>query len=214
MEMAESSVGIEESLVVGGGVVFQPEPGRQDGPRHKSNVRGWRKNTYIIIDRPLVKNRLLPVAPGQPCVVRLIEKGMACAFACAVLECNSSSQYPEIRLTWPEIVKAVAVRKHERVEVRIPCTMLLENGTDAGGEISDISSGGLGIVAQSIGVGETIQLSFKLPNAQEIEALKVLVRSNVKIPRGTFMGCEFADGGDPLSQEVALFVSRTLEWMR
>jgi len=214
--MPEQEKDVERFLVVGNAIMFHTEPNRKDGPRHKTVVRGWRKGDHILLDRP--KSPLgghVPLTENQPCVMRFLIEGRACAFDSYVLNWEVSRQHPCMRIRWPKSVQFVNFRKFERLRVQFPCNVQWADGGATDEEIHDISIGGCRIHAsRGCPEGSTLGLTFALPDGARLEELKSQVCSVRQEGERYLLGCRFTEGQEYEVNDVAFFVTSTLDRQR
>lgn len=206
---------IERFLAVGKTVIFHAEPNRETAPRFKSAIRGWRKGSHVLLDRLKTPDgNFVTVHAGQPCVVRFLHEGHACAFDSAVIDWDSRRSSPYMRLMWPKEFKHACFRKFERVKVQAPCSVSV-NGQNWEGELRDLSIGGCGLEAgMLVAPKETVLLSFDLPDGALIRDIQAVVRSERKMNTGLFLGCEFASGQEAVEGDIAFFVTASLNQCR
>ena len=214
--MPEQEKDVERFLVVGNAIMFHTEPNRKDGPRHKTVVRGWRKGDHILLDRP--KSPLgghVPLTENQPCVMRFLVEGRACAFDSYVLNWEVSRQHPCMRIRWPKSVQFVNFRKFERLRVQIPSTVQWAEGGATDEEILDISIGGCRIQStHGSSEGSLLQMTFTLPDGTHLEGLKSRVCSVRQEGERFLLGCRFEEGQEYDVNDVAFFVTSTLDRQR
>lgn len=216
--MAFEEKNVEAYLAVGVTAVFDLDPNRKDGPRCKTVVRGWRKPGHIMVDRPKSASGLgfAALQEGQPCVVRYLHEGQACAFDSMILEWDTRHYNPCLRIAWPKRIEHVAFRKYERIKLQISCIIEWPNGVKSEGGLRDLSMGGCGVVCDCPPPHEgTVALSFVLPDGTSITGLRTTVRSERELgPNAWFMGCEYQPGQESDENNLAFFVTSTLERCR
>jgi CheY-like chemotaxis protein len=213
--MSSSAEDVARCLEVGRAAVLQPVT--EDGKgkfRIKGFIRGWQRGRYVLLDVP---TRDLPtnVRPEVPCVVRFLNEGTACGFRATVLDTRSVGHEQYVRVTWPAEISFSRVRRHERVEVSIPCKATNQDGLEISATILDLSFGGCRIeFAEGVVEGDALALCFVLPDASVIDGLRVSCR-NVAGPTGRHSaGCVFSDGQDASLQDINFYVTTTLDRMR
>lgn len=202
---------VEGYLSVGCPVVVDSDPTRDSGPRYNSTVRGWVGPAYILIDRPMVQGRLAALRENQPCVIRFVREGRACAFAAVVLDWDNRPHHSYCRISWPESLKAVSFRKFERVPVDVPCELTIDDET-AAGQLVDISIGGCKVCIEAdLSVDAEPLLSATLPSGHAIDHVRCIVRNTREAPGGkSYVGCEFVPGQVTVESDVALFIATSL----
>jgi len=209
--MNGESADVESYLRVGCPVVVDSDPTRNTGRRYSSTVRGWCGSAYILLDRPMVQGRLAALRENQPCVIRFVDCGRACAFAAIVLDWDNRPHHSYCRVSWPQSLKVVSLRKFERVPVDVPCEVTIDDETTAG-QLDDISTGGCRICIQAdLAVDAEPLLSATLPSGHSIDDVRCIVR-NVRAAAGgkSYVGCEFVPGQVSVESDVALYIATAL----
>jgi len=209
--MGDELTDVERYLGVGCPISFDSDPSQKSSPRYSSTLRGWRSPAYILIDRPTVGGRSAPVQENQPCVVRFVHGGRACAFDTVVLDWDDRQHNSYCRISWPESVHTVSFRKAERVRVNVPCDLQVQ-GSAVQGRLVDISTGGCRLyVEPPHAVGTEALLSATLPGGRAIEHVQCVVRDVHEGPDGKpHTGCEFVRGQVTVESDIALFVAESL----
>lgn len=212
--MAVEEKEIERFFGVGAIVVFHTEPNRRDGPRHKTVLRGWRKPSHLLLDRPKNDSGLfVPLQESQQCVIRFVHDGLACAFDAVVIDWDTRRSNPYLRITWPQEIQYVQFRKFERVKMAFPCTVQSEDGAVFTGEIRDISAGGCGLSSPDFDRdnAKNVYLSFTMPDGVTVEGVKAEVRSQRKGQEGMFLGVEFLPRQERPLNDIMFFVTSRLD---
>lgn len=211
--MAHSEKDLEELLEVGTTLLIQPDPGKKSSPRFKAMLRGWCKGSLLWMDRPRQADGVfVPLSEGQSCIVRLVAQGRACAFTTQVVDWDTRDLSPTVRLFWPMDFTARNFRRHERIKASLPCRVANHRGSDDTAQIKDLSIAGCGIMSsQEFAKDCVVSLEFELPDGSSIKDLKAIVRSSVKSGARWFLGCEFAPHQPIAENDVAYFVTTTLE---
>jgi CheY-like chemotaxis protein len=201
---------IEQHLEVGRPAILQYESGDPENDRFRTVLRGWRRGDYLLIEYAADAD----LRKGQGCVLRFLAEGKACAFDSTIVDFGSGQFYPFIRISWPSAINYVSVRKHERIPVQVPCKVTMESG-EAEGEILDLSSGGCRLYMQErLERGAELKLHFTLPDGSRIHDLAATVQNQAERHSGALMGCKFSDAAGKLTNDIAIYVSTTLERMR
>lgn len=204
---------LESLFSVGCPAVIHTSPGDRDEKRFPTAVRGWFEGNYVLLDRPIVDETVAPFAKSQRCLVRFLSEGKACGFPCTLLK-NGDNVSPYLRVSWPRKIECVGIRKHERVEIRVPCKIRRENQHDLEGETIDLSAGGCGIWTETrIAPDTLVRLSFSLPDASTISEARARLRSVRAVGRGFLIGCMFEEDEEARTA-CDFFVSTTVERMR
>jgi len=201
---------VEHYLAVGTLVILNIE----DRARYRTVLRGWQPGQYLILDSPMIGEGPVFLRRGQPCVLRFVAQGAACGISSIVVE-RASIEVPLLRIRWPEQIEVVRVRRHERIELMLPCRIICEDDAEMVGELSDLSVGGCKIYSKTtLPENSLVRLSFVLPDGSAIERAKVEVRSIAKVGRGGLHGCRFLGDDDRVSNDIEFFVSATLQRLR
>jgi len=202
---------VERYLSVGCPVVVDSDPTRDTGRRYSSTVRGWCGPAYILIDRPMVQGRLAALRENQPCVIRFVDRGRACAFAAVVLDWDNRPHHSYCRVSWPQSLKAVSFRKFERVPVDVPCELTIDDKA-AAGQLVDISIGGCMVCIEAdLAADAEPLLSATLPSGHAIDDVRCIVRNIRGAPGGkSYMGCEFVPDQVTVESDVALFIATSM----
>lgn len=212
-EVSVEEKNIERFLAVGEMMLIHIDPTRSDSPRCKTVLRGWRKPTHIIVDRPKTSSgSFAAIQEGQNCVLRFVKDGLACAFDAILIDWDNRRHNPYMRMTWPKQMKYVSFRKYERLQVKISCRVLWPDGTASEASIHDLSLGGCSMLAQqSVEKGDALLLSFSLPDGTAAEGVQTVVRSVREGTDGTMLGCEFIGAGGQFQNDLTFFITSTLE---
>jgi len=137
--MSKPTADIARCLEVGRAVVIQPvSAGAAGNWRLQGFIRGWQEGRYVLLD---ARDDAVPtfVRSEMACTVRFLFQGTACGFRATILDLGPGTF---IRVTWPAEMSFAQVRRHERVEVAIPCTAGVEGAEPAQASITDLSLGG------------------------------------------------------------------------
>ena len=209
--MATEEADLEPFVSVGCPVVFHSDPFSKEAPRYLTIIRGWRKPSYLLIDRPKITGRYAAIRGNQPCVVRFVREGKACAFDSLVLDWDTRQHNAYCRIEWPRSVKVVAFRKFERVKVQLPCRLKVGAATYAA-EIHDLSIGGCRLqTTKPIEAGAKAKLHFTLPDGSLIDPVECVIRNAQDVRGETYLGCEFPEGQVCVESHIAFFITTTLE---
>ncbi len=211
--MTNSQKDLEDLLAVGTTILMQVDPGNKNSPRFKSILRGWCKGSLLWLDRPRRADGVfVPLTEGQGCIVRLVTQGRACAFTTQILDWDTRDLNPAVRLSWPMEFTARNFRRHERIKASLPCRVEDHDVSDDAAQIKDLSVAGCGIMSKKEFAKDcVVSLQFELPDGSNIKDLKAIVRSAAKTGGAWFLGCEFAPQQPSAENDVAYFVTTTLE---
>ena len=200
---------IERYLVVGSAALLHSQTPSKHSSRYKTVMRGWCQNAYIMFDLPSGEDALM--GKNQPCVIRFVANGEACGFHGRILFWGNQIN-PFFRVAWPQRLEIMTVRKHERLELRVPCVVSGPENSEHEGEVRDISTGGLGVCLPKLfPVGTLLSVSFSLPDGGVIEGIGCTVRNAKTDAGGTYHGCQFRGGHETAKADIEFFVSTTLE---
>lgn len=214
--MAFEKRNVDRYLEVGSIVMLHTDVARKDGPRYRSVVRGWRKGSHVMLDRPKTDaGAFSALQEGQECVIRFIHEGMACAYNAHVIDWDTRRHNPYLRITWPKELQYISFRRHERLKVQLPCRITLQNGDPSSGEIRDMSLGGFGaLISDHCEDGAIITLNFDLPDGTSVHDAKALVKSCRDVENGYFLGCEFQQDSGHASSDIDFYITSTMERRR
>ncbi|MBU0550470.1 PilZ domain-containing protein [Myxococcota bacterium] len=204
---------VEESLSVG--AVTLMHLGALQGRRFKSVIRGWHRDHYISLDRPKAPNgTYVMLQQGQSCAFQFLLDGQACAFNAVVQGWDNREQNPLLRVSWPVEITHVSVRRHQRVEVDLPCALRLKRGSARPARLTDLSHGGCGLRLQgAVEKGEVLFLDVSRPDL-DITGLKISVKNVRNVGMETILGCAFLPDQPIALSEISFFISSSLERLR
>ncbi|MCX5771566.1 MAG: PilZ domain-containing protein [Candidatus Hydrogenedentes bacterium] len=202
---------LELYLNVGCPLVLHPEPFAASAPRFTTCVRGWSKSSYLLIDRPRINNRFAAIRENQPCIVRFLYNGLACAFDTMILDWDTRQYHSYCRISWPTKFQTVSFRKFERVRAQIPCSFQY-GGNRYTGLIEDISIGGCRIrTSCQMENNTTIEVDLSLPDGCVLEQIRAAVK-NVRSAGSEFLlGCQFEEDQPEVESDIAFYVTTVLE---
>ncbi len=208
--MDSTTSGLEKCLQVGLDIFLDTQPGQHDTKRYPGSIRGWDVGQYILLG--MRRGATMPlVRRGKKCVVRFMHEGEVWGFTAVFGEPSTNPDFPLLQLYWPSEVARLQVRKHERVEIKIACTLHLNDEETEMGTIGDISGGGCSVVsAHALDVGANIRLSFRMPEGAQVSGRPVLIRNRKEEgSSGYRYGCQFQEEtqGD---RGIELFVARKI----
>ena len=154
----------------------------------KSQIIGWRDNTFLIINTPEVDGRKVMHQTKNNMVIRYLHEGSVYGFVSELLGVHRSQPADLWFLEFPEMAEAKNLRRSRRVR-----TYLDAEVSDGGKcKILNLSSlGALVMADRGAPVGSEIALTFRLPNNTEIQQLRAIVRRLETVNGGIAMGLEF-----------------------
>lgn len=158
---------------------------------HWTTLIGWKAHQFVIVDMPQNGEIAFSAKEGIVCVVRYEGLNRLYGFDTMVLKV---SQYPGplIYLKYPQIVKELSFRRHNRIKTIIPASIY--NVVCNQATILDISYGGCLLSSETYyDVGSSFYISFDLPSGDRVEYCKCWVR-NIRRENGKIlMGVEFEE---------------------
>ncbi|HNQ47794.1 MAG TPA: PilZ domain-containing protein [Hydrogenophilus thermoluteolus] len=184
------SLGFDELHLVPG-ELLQIKIGSEEQPLWARYV-GMLRNKSLLIDAVTRNDVPIFIREGTTLQIKGTSGSYAFLFSASLLA-NVSKPFPYHHLTYPGEVKALRLRRSDRVPVRLVCAVLTEDGTPHGGVLLDLSLGG-GLLAtrHPLQVGETVTLKFKidLAGSELILSVRAQVRSQRKLDAAHLRGGE------------------------
>ncbi len=178
-------------------------------------MRGWQRGAYLLLDVPRNASKTTSLRVGDSCVLRFLADGDACGCNSIVEDLGTGSHFSFVRVRWPDSVSCVRVRKHERVHLHAPCSIVLDNGRTIDGELVDMSAGGCRVaVPHVLPKEDRITLSFPLPDGSTIAELQAIVCASAEGSDGAWIGCEYYDPDEATLYDIEFFVATTLARLR
>lgn len=189
-----------------------------DNPTLRYTVRliGFVKNKTVMVTAPVLDGKFGFIRDGQTFVVRSFSGKKAYAFTAAAVK-SVHAPYSYLHISYPQQVRATAIRKGARATVKIIASVSLgQPARTIATTLIDLSvGGGSGVSRQAFGVkGEAGQIVFKLHVAEHTAflTLKAVLRSVTLAESGDLYnhGFEFLDV--PVDERMILsaFVHQTL----
>jgi|YNPMSStandDraft_1061717.scaffolds.fasta_scaffold11955_3 c-di-GMP-binding flagellar brake protein YcgR len=165
-----------------------------------SRYIGIIRNRSLLIEAVTRSDLPIFVKEGMTLQLRGTTGSLAFLFTASVVA-NIARPFSYLHLSYPSEIRAVRLRRTERVKVRIVCAVLPEQGEPYGGVLLDLSlGGGLLLSRHVLGIGQRVTLKFKLPvgDNELILAVEAVVRSQRQIeqPNGqkeNGYGVQFVD---------------------
>ena len=206
---------IEQCLAVGQQAILYPESQRPGKQRMEATIRGWQRGAYILLEVRLPHERTLLFHEHSDCSLRFLKDGVAYAIESSLLSWQVSKREPQIRVSWPTTVRSAAIRRQERIDVAITCSVRYQDRVYAG-TLRDLSSGGCGLVAECMATpASQLTISCCLPDGVRIEGLPVMVRAARPLSDGqTYLGCSFPRGTHPGKADIAFYVGTSVLRLR
>lgn len=199
---------------IGESLSLQPH----DNPALRYSVRliGFVKNKTVMVTAPTLDGKFGFIRDGQTFVVRSFSGKKAYAFTAAAVK-SVHAPYPYLHISYPQQVRATAIRKGSRAVVKIIASVSLGQPVRTiATTLIDLSvGGGSGIAKQSFGVkGETGQIKFKLHVAEHTAFLNLnaVLRSVTLAESGDVYNHGFEFLEVPVDERMILsaFVHQTL----
>ncbi len=212
--MTENTV-MEMMFSVGLDVMVFVGPAKRNSPRYITVLRGWRKGSHIILDRPKVpEGSFVALQEGLRCTIQFVREGMACSFEAEVIDWDNRRFNPYLRLRWPSAMRSASFRRFERIKMNVPCTLLRE-GVQSEGKLSDLSAGGGSVrVDRAFPAGTLLDISFSLPDGCAVNKVRAIVRSVQSRGGHSVMGCEFEPGQEAVENDIAFYAMMALATLR
>ena len=203
---------IETFLKVGCPVVFYPNLNWQSSPKYTTWIRGWRKPTYILLDKPKISGRNAAIRENETCMIQYVNTGRVCMFESTVFDWDTRSHNACCRIGWPDTVRTNSFRRNERVPIITSCRLFLDEAMIEG-RVLNVSMGGCQCsAAEPLPVDTTGEVSFALPDGCVVDRAKIIVRNVHQGESGGYdMGLSFADGQVFVQGGVGFFVMSVLE---
>lgn len=212
--MGQTTSTTEPFLEVGKRAVFHMSPDKAGGVRMPTVIRGWQKGSHIVLEMCEPK-QIIAVRKDEPCVLRYMAEGSVWGFTTKVADIGTGSFGACVRVRWPTTATSVRVRKHERVQANVSCTIKSGLCPDVVGELCDISFGGCRVHSpRSFAEKTPLTLSFTLPDGAVIEDAEVTVMNLKMTMEGAFIGCRIDSMDEGPKRDVQFYVQTTLERMR
>lgn len=206
-----TAVCVEEYLKVGQSAIFYPEEHRADGARHEVVIRGWEKDASILLEITPVPTRTILFREGVQCSLRFLKGGVACALTSTIEDWEVSRKKPAFRISWPKGVRTAAVRRGERIDLELPCTLYFDDA-ELSASMRDISVGGCGIVSpRSAKKDQHLVVSTTLPDGVYIDHAPLRVRNVRDAQNGHYyLGCMLENPESFTRSSIEFFVTTTL----
>ena len=206
-----SQEGAESYLKVGQSVIFYPEMHRQDGARHQVVVRGWQKGSYILLEMTPLPTRSIMFRENADCSMRFLKDGVACSMDATIIDWQVSRKKPTFTVSWPKSLRTAAVRRSERVDVNIPCTLFLQD-VQLEGAVLDLSVGGCGVrCPREVARDSQLIVSMTLPDGVYIDHAPLVVRSVRDAEDGQhYLGCMLNEAEPSTRASIEFYVTTTL----
>ena len=215
--LATKNESLEDYLEVGVPVILELDPRHRNSGRYRTAFRGWRADSYILLDLPPSDTLKANLWRGQDCIIRFVANGAACGCPCMVSEWSLNRTFAYVRTTWPTTFERQQIRQHERVQVMSACSIATSGDIKAKGVLRDLSAGGCCLdvpLKEPPERGDVIRLGFELPDGTAFDELAAEVRSVTPLSGELRLGCQFTDVSTELRQDLEFYVSAIVNRMR
>ncbi|MFA6241295.1 MAG: PilZ domain-containing protein [Candidatus Hydrogenedentales bacterium] len=210
----------ESFLSVGLNALLSPYSGKESTLHYRVVLRGWQAGNWIWLEVPEDCEKLPLLLEDHMCILRFMHDGQACAFTARILQALNSdgaTRFSGMRVSWPDTVKTVEVRRSPRVAISCPCLAILPNKSQARCAIRDLSEGGCSIAWQESSQPPTngqMHLTFTLPGGIAVDRVLVTVRAAREGAGGWTLGCQFGSMDEIVYNNIRLALVASLESMR
>jgi c-di-GMP-binding flagellar brake protein YcgR len=159
----EERMRLEDVRLKIGETVQLQSTAERDPQRHYVKLIGYAKGRSFIVSTPMQEGAYLLIRDGQGYVVRMFAGKNIYAFPAAVIR-SANTPFPHLHLTYPEEVVTRAVRKAERIDVRLIAAVDAgsSRGVPATVENLSLSGAGLNSKIQLGAAGAELKIGFKL----------------------------------------------------
>lgn len=135
--------------------------------RAKASILGWSSPTHLMISFPTADNKLLLTPFKSEVVVRYLLDGVVYGFTTKVID-KQQKPLPMWILIYPAAVETKSLRRSPRVSIKLPVTY----DEDGAAFTIDLSANGaLLSVSEKMALGQSLRLSFQLPDGTTVNNL-------------------------------------------
>ncbi len=182
-------------------------------PRVTTSFRGFRRDSYLILDTPQHEGSSLEFEYGMPIVLRLMHESKVYGFKAEVLG-RTTMPFPLLFLTYPQEVESLNLRKGKLYKVMLDASFApLKDGEDekaAGGQAEErkglvlnlSENGALLETDWPLEVGASLCLTFSLPGHGEACELSAKVLSCLVKGHACWVELHFSDEEQPACAAV------------
>jgi hypothetical protein len=147
-------------------------------------------------------------------VVQFLNEGVVCGFSSEFLD-SGATRPPLFRISWPAVVETLCLRRHDRLEIDLPCVAVLPCGTRLECRIVDISAGGCRLLLPERVMAHTdVVLDFDLGMEHRFEGVQALVRCSTQEGTDFPAGVQFVEMDDATQHAIDFFVAAERSNMR
>lgn len=195
-------------------------------PRVTTTFRGYSRDRYLLLDTPQHEGSSLDFERGMPLVLRLMHESKVYGFKAEVLA-RITMPFPLLFLTYPKDVESLYLRKGKLYKVMLDAAYRPVQKDEQGGEaqvqaeerkglILNLSENGALLETDwPMEVGESIDLSFVLPDHGQVSGLTAKVLSCLVKGHACWVELHFSDQEQPACAAIMEYLqhleSRQLE---
>lgn len=195
-------------------------------PRVTTAFRGYSRDKYLLLDTPQHEGSSLDFEYGMPLVLRLMHQSKVYGFKAEVLG-RTTMPFPLLFLTYPKDVESLNLRKGKLYKVMLDAAYATVTPDDAAkigdGEIEErkglilnlSENGALLETDWPMEVGESIDLSFAVPEHGQVDGLTAKVLSCLVRGHACWIELHFDDQEQPACAAIMEYLqhleSRQLE---
>jgi len=176
----------------------------------RANLVGWYPPYVLMTTTPLVDERVLALSTGAEMVVRYLFQGQIFGFFTRLVR-KMSDPAPMWLLEYPSIVEVKNLRNNPRVQTFMPAKF-------AGGDevlILDCSTNGALIAVDSDReIGESVSLTFTLPDSVEITQLNARVVRVHATELDRTIGVVFDPAASEQIQHIRSYIDQCVRYNR
>ncbi len=181
----------------------------------KTKLIGMESWEYLIIKAPVgyagIRNKMVE---GNKVVVRYLREGSIFGFEAYILTVIDKPTSLLI-IDYPRNIEEKSIRKAERKDCYIPCTIIIDN-EESDGTLVDISTGGCQCVAPNHKSdeysgpenGSSVKISFELPTEDEQIVLEGLIVNTAEYHAAARLGIKFSEGIDAAQEPIKKFLEQ------
>lgn len=179
-------------------------PGERGQVHCPSTLLGWKVGAFLISELPYRDGRAVEFRSGAPCIVRSQCAGTMVGYRSEIKRGQFSPE-PLLFLSFPTRIEQVVLRRHPRIRVNQPVSLMLVDAarepawpSPLTGTLQDLSVAGCRLILlESWRVppkGGELRLDFELPGIGAVAGLTGVVRNVVEYPGKVVCGVEFQFG--------------------
>lgn len=198
-------------LTVGISVLIDLHPKTPATSRHRATLLGWDEGRVLLFE-PNAGEDSTCFREGDRCQVRFVQDGQIWGFYSHLKSNVQDSVSFMIEVEWPESVSKVRLRRHERVDIALPCRLFLEDGSQISARLQDLSAGGCRLqTALHLNTGNVLKISFDMPDAAKVDCIPIEVQNRKELEGGeSEFGCSFLDMEESALCGIGAYVARVI----